>query len=119
MTNHPNSPDRGTEEGNLGPELAAALRALGLGVPHTVEEVAAAEAWLKKHGVALPASLLDLDGVFSGTKKKTLKLVPRDGESATFQNLARAAREGGEIPREVEERMKEDRERAERDGKNG
>ena len=102
---------------SLTPELASLLRMAGLGLPKTEAEVAAAEKWLAENPMRLPASLLDPEAVFRRASAGTKRFGTKRQTAATTENLARAAREGAEIPPDVEKRMREDREKAERDRK--
>ena len=113
--NIPRPLDEGPDK--MSRELAAVLRALGLAMPRTEAEVAAVEAWLAEHPPTLPASLCDAEAAFRGGGGHVLPIRPPRHQDATeaSENLARAAREGREIPAEVERRMREDRERTERE----
>jgi hypothetical protein len=118
MTNE-NEPGRAPSAGAdaMSRELAAALRTLGWTMPKTASEVAAAEARLAREQIVLPESLLDADAVLQRRPGRVLPFRPhaeKTGDVA-LENLSRAAREGGEIPPDVEQAMREDRERAERE----
>ncbi|MEO0461227.1 MAG: hypothetical protein AAF219_10320 [Myxococcota bacterium] len=70
--------------------------------------------------IEIPASLGDPYSAWERGNRGTSKLVqlqPRltPASSETRENLARAARSGGEIPSSVEEKMTADREAAERE----
>lgn len=114
MTNEHPKRDNADE---MSRELDSALRILGLGMPRTVEEVAAAEKELEKERITLPCSLLDSQAVLTRRPSRVLPIRPHqnEGDDAARQNLARAAREGGDIPPEIEERMRRDRKKAEGD----
>lgn len=93
-----------------------AMMVRGWLIPRSEEEVMRAESELADHPVDLPKELEDpaclLDAIADCVPEPRLRL-PVNREAA--ENLARAAREGGEIPPEVEERMRADREKAERE----
>lgn len=97
------------------PEVLRALSRLGHRMPTTEGDVADLEAWAESQ--LLSERMKSRDALF-GPRRGVPSLQPRRTE-ATFQesadHLARAAREGGDIPAEVEERMRRDRERAESD----
>ena len=89
-----------------------ALKDKGLGIPTTIEEVEAAE----KEGVEidfedLPTRLRDAAEILRQRKTFTLKFKDLKPEGESFQNLelARAARLGREIPKDIEDKMKKDR----------
>ncbi len=89
-----------------------ALKDEGLGIPSTIEEVEAAEG----EGVEidfkdLPTRLQDAAEVLRQRKTFNHKFRNLELEDETCQNrqFARAARLGGEIPNEVEERMRRDK----------
>lgn len=111
---NPTPPDDGD---TIPPELASLLRLAGLGLPKTKAEVAAAEKWLAENPVTLPASLDDPETVFCRPAANVLRFPAKDQPTPATEHLARAARDGREIPPEVEQRMREDREKAERDRK--
>lgn len=97
-----------------------AMRSSGWLPPETEEDVARAEEELAREPVPLPEDLKDPSAVI----QRLTRCEPRSplglpSSAETEGNLARAAREGGEIPEEAEERMRADREAAEReaDGK--
>ena len=88
------------------------LRKLGKLIPVTAEEVACAEEILRCEPVALPEVLLDPSAVFEGSlqiihPKLSRKSEPRI-DPEVLGGFAAAAREGGVITPEVEERMKRD-----------
>jgi hypothetical protein len=95
-------------------DLCRALRLGGLLLPETEEEVRAAEA--ENLSEALPLELRDPHTVLKRVRGRRHKVVSI-GETASHEieeNLARAAREGGKIPPDVERVMQRDREAAER-----
>lgn len=99
------------------PALISLLRLAGLGLPKTKAEVAAAEKWLAENPVKLPASLTDPEAVFRRPAAAVLRFPDQAQPTSAAEHLARAARDGEEIPPDVEQRMREDREKAERDRK--
>lgn len=89
-------------------------------IPQTVEDVAAAEAWVARQNIELPESLKLQSGYFLSRKPKTQKVLKfTDPSSGVPEGLARAAREGNAIAPEVEEQMKKDRELKEREADRG
>jgi hypothetical protein len=94
-------------------DLHCALRQEGLLLPETEEEVGAAEA--QKGAAALPLELRDPRAVLKRVRGRRRKAVPVGTNiSDAEDDLARAAREGGKIPPDVERLMQCDREAAER-----
>ena len=90
----------------------------------TLVEAAATLGWLLEKGPdeanlegnpteEIPDSLLDPYAIFDGTAERTAtpNRVPH-GDFATEGHMARAARDGGEIPDEILARMKRDRDNA-------
>jgi hypothetical protein len=95
-----------------------AMTSLGWTVPQCEDDVRRAEERLDEAPAPLPASLEDPNVVFNRPDDQTraepdVVLFPSD--PLIEENLARAAREGGPIPPEIEERMRRDREAAERE----
>lgn len=82
------------------PELIALLRLAGLGLPKTKAEVAAAERWLAENPVKLPASLTDPEAVFRRPAANVLRFPDKAQPTPATEHLARAARDGKEIPPE-------------------
>jgi hypothetical protein len=102
-------------------KILAALEKMGAVIPITLEAVKLAEEYLDKNPISLPAHLQDPHSVFGETTsqnggKKDRKVVSfvSPYRDAVEQDLARAARKGGEISPEIEEKMRRDREQAER-----
>lgn len=92
-----------------------ALKDEGLGIPTTIEEVEAAE----REGVEidfkdLPTRLQDAAEVLRQRKPFTLRFKKHNPEEESCENrqLARAARLGSEIPKDIEDRMRKDKEAA-------
>lgn len=105
---------------SLGQELYYALMKEGALVPETEEGVVRAEEELSTTDVVLPKSLSDPDSILA--KRRSAVRVDHMGLrdiSDTAENLARAARAGGALPRDVEERMRQDRAQAERKAREG
>ncbi|KPK85459.1 MAG: hypothetical protein AMJ81_03545 [Phycisphaerae bacterium SM23_33] len=94
-----------------------ALKSMGWAVPEAEDEVRRAEAELAQSPAALPESLADAAAVFEARAggPDEARVVSFPAEAASEDHLARAAREGGPIPSEIEERMRRDREAAERE----
>ena len=96
------------------------LRRTGKLIPQTVEDVAAAEAWIATHNIRLPESLSIWSGCSLSRKPKAPSVVRFPAPlSGVPEALARAAREGNAISPEVEEQMKRDREQREREADRG
>lgn len=105
---------------SLGDLLYAALLKKGLRLPFTADEVAAAERDLAEHGVTLPSSLAEPPDFHSPPRPIKLVADKSLGRPADLEeDMARAAREGGEITEDVEEKMKQDRLAAEFKANNG
>lgn len=89
-----------------------ALKDEGLGIPTTIEEVeAAGKAGVEIDFKDLPTRLQDAAEVLRQRKAFTLKFRNLTPEEEPCQNrqVARAARLGREIPKEIEDRMRKDR----------
>jgi poly-gamma-glutamate capsule biosynthesis protein CapA/YwtB (metallophosphatase superfamily) len=104
-------PDRCTLER----EVLRAMRAEEWLAPETEEEVLKAETKLVGARVDLPASFeRPRDLLRSANKVRAIRLSrSKGGDVEVSENLARAAREGGALSSDVEERMKKDRDAAE------
>lgn len=102
-------------EVNLERQVYEAMRSLGWIIPTTEEDVTRAESMLSKETVELPEELKDpyqiLESMDSDCPPSDPEPVPVDAD--VEQNLARAAREGGVIRPEIEQRMRRDRQAAE------
>ena len=92
------------------------LRATGDLFPKTPEEISDA---IKKLTLdqKLPPDLSDPFVVMTNAVNSKFKLSAFE-DSAIEENLARAAREGGDIPDDIKKRMEEDRKAAEQNRKN-
>ena len=112
-------PDRTpAEDGNLERDVHCALKATGWLTPETEQDVEAAQAELASAAVSLPDALQDAEAVFAGeSDRASIGEAPLafTGDVDVERNLARAAREGGPIPTEIERIMREDRLAAERE----
>jgi len=103
-------PDRSTLER----EVMRAMRGEGWLAPETEEEVLETEGKLASERITMPTSLdhpRELLHRPIEIRTAQSKLAPKSSE--VEENLARAAREGGKISPEVEQRMKRDRDAAE------
>lgn len=109
--------DSSMEFDDLELQVYEAFLARGWIIPQTEAEVSRAEAEMMEECEELPAELRDPYAVLgraSETRAKVLALQPVDDDE-TPKQLARAAREGKDIPPEIEERMRHDWEAAERE----
>jgi hypothetical protein len=102
-------------EVNLERKVHEAMRSLGWIIPTTEGDVARAESMLSKEPLELPEELKDpyqiLETMNSDCSPSDPDSSPVDPE--VEENLARAAREGGVIQPEIEQRMRRDRQAAE------
>jgi hypothetical protein len=101
-------------------EVFKTLERLGWSIPLSEDEVARAEKEQEKNPVELPKGMEDPTRLLE--KIKTSPPVVTNSPSVpkfTEENLARAAREGGEITPDVEERMRQDRKEAEDQSRHG
>jgi len=92
-----------------------AMRLGGWILPQTPAEVLQAEKGLSESPVTLPEGLADPYAVLD-RPRRTIHFGWQTGarhDTSVEQNLAQAAREGGEIPPEVRKRMQKDRRAAE------
>jgi hypothetical protein len=122
MKDHSEFTDSDTEPlDRLDGVIRAALERTGAALPTTVEGVALLEKYLRENQVSLPPHLQDANFVLERIKAD---YAPKSGQNligfvspyqdAIRDDLARAARNGGDVSAEVEEQMRQDRERAER-----
>lgn len=88
-------------------------------IPTTPEQVEAMEQWIAKQDIQVPGELVNRHGCSLTPAQPTTRILQFPVQTTEIeQGLARAAREGGKpISREVEERMKRDREQKERESK--
>jgi len=106
----------------MGGEVREALALMGWVAPQREEEVARAEEELAEHPAGLPEELRDAAAAFEREDdggEVILGPLPSSASAYLDATLARAAREGGEITAEIEERMRRDREKAEREADDG
>jgi hypothetical protein len=95
---------------NLAELVQRVLLKKGLSLPVTEEEVAAAEDDLAKDNVKLPSSLSEPPDFLSPPRGIRARIASQVREPTDFeQEMARAAREGGQITPELEEKMRRDR----------
>lgn len=107
--------ERGHED--LVSDVHQALKSIGWTIPECEDDVRRAEAELSGSATPLPKSLTDAGAVFDrrpGSSNITPKPLAASPVYEVEDNLARAARQGGTIPPEIEQRMRRDREDAER-----
>ena len=100
-------------EEDAAPLVHDTLAEMGRLVPQTEDDAAAAEQRLRDSPIELPESLRDADAVLRRTEGSPPSPVPFPGNADVEATLARAAREGGAIPPEIEQIMRRDREAAE------
>ena len=98
-------------------EVYDILRAAGWVFPETPEDVEQVEQEHSENPVELPEHLADAAKVFdmmhllpSGNSPEVVLPFPQSNDVRS--NLARAAREGGEISKDLAERMRRDRKKA-------
>ena len=102
-------------------EIYAWLKKTGHVIPTTPEDVLRAEKALGEQFEALPEELADpeilLRRLDQQEESEPLRIVPLSSpeQGAVEKALARAARQGSEIPPEIEERMRRDRESHKKD----
>lgn len=94
--------------------LLSALRQRGFIVPRTEQDIDVFEQAIKEHNIPpLPADLDDPDAILKrGYSQRRLTLATEQNEDVT--DLARAARDGKAIPQSVLDKMKKDRDDAEK-----
>jgi hypothetical protein len=91
-----------------------ALEQDGSLIPVSPEAVARVEAELEKEEFDLPACLSTFEKALErASENRNVKCIPLKLTASMEENLARAARDGGDIPPEVEARMRADRAAAE------
>mgnify|MGYP001559614370 FL=1 len=106
------------DEAQLERLLYEACRAGGMLFAKTERDVAMEERRQAKESIELPEELKDPEHVWNRarTPRERPKLTPLVDQE-TRENLARAARFGASIPKEIEEQMHRDREMAEKESK--
>ena len=104
--------------GALAGDVHQAMRSLGWTVPQCEDDVQQAETELSASAAPLPESLSDAATVFNCCEAASglANIAPQCflSDPEIEDNLARAARQGGEIPPGIEDRMRRDRRAAER-----
>jgi hypothetical protein len=89
-----------------------AMRHCGLVPPLSIDEITAIESELENielpFGPSDPRALLERLSTGSDREESTILLIPIV-DTEDVNNLARAARQGGELSKEVEQRMAEDK----------
>lgn len=115
-----NSKDDCENTKDLERKIYATLRAKGLIIPITAQEVLDAETLMKGNMVEIPKELRDPEVILNRAKQKlSIKSSPLfSSNKEVEENLARAAREDGNISPEIDDRMRKDREAAEKKLKN-
>jgi hypothetical protein len=98
--------------------IRQALEQDGTFIPTTSTAVARAEAEQENLPIELPASLRTFDDALKlSAEKRVVQCSPLQIPSGTEENLARAAREGGQVSADVEAKMRRDRAAAEGDAR--
>jgi hypothetical protein len=103
--------------GDVEKAIHDAMRVAGWMLPKSPQEIQRAEKALTDQPVRLPDRLADPYAVLA-RPSKAIRIgtnLPAPQSPSTEQNLAQAAREGGEIPPETQEQMKRDRRAAKGD----
>lgn len=115
-----NSKDEVENTKDLERNIYVTLRLKGLIIPITAQEVLDAEALMKDNMIELPEELCDPEAILNRSKQKlSITSSPLSSSNKEIEeNLAQAAREEGIISPEIEERMRKDREVAEKKTKN-
>jgi len=114
---NPMSRKRKSDRGNLEPDVYCALQAIGWIPPEVEPDVESVQSELAQDDVSLPDALRDSEAVLAGDINRgsaasaPIAFAP---DPETDQDMARAAREGGPIPPEIEKIMRKDRLAAER-----
>ena len=100
----------------LSRDVYETLKADGRIVPQTEADVADAEAIMSETSAELPPELRDVKTVFQGPAADSgPKVIGLPGETEDDAPLRRAAREGGHLSPEIEDRMRQDRLKAQQD----
>jgi hypothetical protein len=126
MNTNPDPEHRDSEPlDELDRDIRAALATTGDVIPTTVDAVAAASKNLADNPVPLPAHLRDASAVLSRSLPERGSAVPKNVvpfasayDEAVQADLARAARKGGEISAETEQKMRRARVRAQQQKQN-
>ncbi len=116
MDNRQQNRQSGEDSGRLNQDVYATLKSMGWLVPESEEQVRQAEAALADSSAAIPEELVDPEAAWRQASKVSHSESGSLGfpaDPATEQHMARAAREGGEVAPEIEDKMHRDREDAE------
>jgi hypothetical protein len=95
--------------------ICEALLLKGWIVPQTAEEVLRVQDEFPDDREVLPEALRDAYAVLNRESAGPSAIAPLTAEDESVETMARAARLGGKISSEIEERMSHDRKRAEED----
>ena len=118
MSNEHQSDNRNTAGAGLERDVYDALKLVGWLVPESDGEVQRSELEFEQGPVELPELLKDIRAVFdrpTASGGAILRLEQFAADNETVESLGRAARSGGAISAEIEERMRRDRDSAEHD----
>ena len=110
------------DEAEAGRAVHRALVLLGWLPPECDQDVTAAGAELSALGAALPTALADPASAWDRAFREdrpAVRLLHFPVDRGVEEGMARAARRGRKIAPEIEERMRRDREQAERDEDDG
>jgi len=115
MKKKPTKSMPGSNEANFDAELLQAMLLKGWLLPLTEDEVAIAESAIEKEIVGPGLEIPNPPELLRANREKKQTASPRDDfhNEQVEQNLAWAARNGKEIPPDVRDMMRKDRERAE------
>ncbi len=91
--------------------LEKSLKVLGYLFPTTEDEVDSFEAQNKIEEV--PLNYSSSSKLLAKSKHKIIERKPQLSTNKSFENLARAARKGGDIPEDILKKMKSDRDKTE------
>ena len=110
--------DETTDEGRarFARDVHDALLSAGWAIPESEADVRRAEEALADGPAALPESLCDPAAAWRRAERTDapgVRIAPFPSAGEAAENLARAARDGGEIPPEIEEILRRDRRAAE------
>ncbi len=119
MDNRQENRQSGEDAGRLNQDVCATLKSMGWLVPESEEQVRQAEAALAlaETSATIPRELVDPEAAWTRSSEASY---PGPGslgfpaDPASEQHMARAAREGGDISPEIEDKMHRDRKDAEK-----
>jgi len=114
----PNQSNTGNDN-EISHELYLLLKASGLAFPDTEEELKQLLAHSRKNSSPIPSGLDDAASILKRGLLKLTESLDSSTDKEIEENLAQAAREGNQIPEEVKEQMKRDREESEKKGRDG